>query len=373
VVRWLAFVDDKRLLTQVGARLILWEVPGCKAVWALEGVAGPPALSPGHKYVAVCTGASCELLDAATGERQGTLGGPGVRAVGAAAFRPDGKQLAALVATTDGRNMLTRWDVSNGQVVGSSPAVVAAAEMSWAGDGHVLVGNQLIDLELGWGLSFYGLPGVGKQASGSPDGRHWFASARQGAETASLAAQTLPDAATKQLAKGLADKSIQPALAPDMTVTVNVQGVAAPEGAEEFRRRAQDAVTQRLQAAGLKVGPGGTLTLSVQYQGPRGTGKTLEYESIGVRKQVTRVPVQAVDCTATLSDGRGTVWEQKGTYTTPEPFGLVQTDDITAHLNKLLWNNVGGFAPSLGLPAVVVRGPGGPQPLPRPVTLAGDP
>jgi WD40 repeat protein len=374
VVRWAAFVDEKRLLVQTGANLVLWELPACKAVWSLGGVSRPPALSPGRKYVAVCAGASFDLLDAATGERQGTLGGPGVRGVGAAGFRPDGKRLAALVSTADGRNVLTQWDATTGEVVNSSPASVAPAELSWAGDGFVLVGTQLLDLQSGWGLAFYGLPGVGKPATAGPDGRHWFAFARQGAEAPVLAAQTLPDAATKQLARGLADKTIQPALAPGMSVTVNVQGGAFPEDPEGTRRRALDTLTQRLQAQGLKVGPGGTLTLTVQYQGPRATGETREYESFGVgRKQVTKVSVQAVDAVATLSDGRGTIWEQKTTYRTPDPFGLIETNDIQGHLNKLLWNNVANFAAGLGVPGVILRGPNGPQPLPRPVTLAADP
>jgi WD40 repeat protein len=369
-IHYAAFVDDKHILTLSGNRLALWAVPSCKAVWWLLGVSGTPVMSPGHKQVAVCAGSSYDLFDIATGDRIGTFGGPAVRGVGSAAFRPDGKQFAATVTTTDGKNLLTRWDATTGAVLGSYPMGVAPGEMSWAGDGHVLINSFLFDLDLGWMVCNYGIAGFGRHAGSGLDGRHWYVVAREDQKPGTLTAQTLPDAFPKELARGIADKSLKAACAPGMTVTVQVQ--AAVPGVPDSQRRNEDMITSRLRAQGFKVGPGGELTLRVQLSGPRGTGETQQYETVGINKTTINVSVQAIDGVATLSDAQGLLWEQKATYKTPDTIGIIQTNDIQATLTKALWDNAANFPGSLGVPSVVVRGPKGVQVLPQPMFLTGD-
>ncbi len=369
-IQYAAFVDEKHILTMSGGRLALWDVPSCKAVWWLIGVAGQPALSPSHKQVAVCAGSSYDLFDVATGDRLGTFGGPGVRMVGSAAFRPDGKQFAATVNTADGKHTLTRWDATTGAVLGTYPMGVAPGEMSWAGDGHVMINSFLFDLDLGWMVCNYGMPGFGRHAGSGPDGRHWYVVAREDQKPGTLTAQTLPDAFPKELARGIADKSIKAACAPGMTVTLQIQ--AAVPGVPDSQRRNEDMITSRLRAQGFKVGPGGELTLRVQLSGPRGTGETQQYETVGINKTTINVPVLAVDGVATLSDAQGTLWEQKTTYKMPDTINIVQTNDIQGLLTKAMWDSASSFPGSLGIPTVVVRGPKGVQVLPQPVLLSGD-
>jgi hypothetical protein len=370
VIQYAGFVDEKRVLTLGGGRLALWDVPACKAVWWLLGVSGPPALSPGHRHVAVCAGSSYDLFEVSTGERVGTLGGPAVRAVSAAAFRPDGKQFAALITTTDGKNLLTRWDIETGKVIGSFPMRSGPVEMSWAGSSHVMTGSFLVDLDLGWTVMNCGIAGHGRHAGCGPDGRHWFTLARDDQKPGFLRAQALPDAKAQALSRGVADKSLTAAMAPGMTVTVQVQN--GPPGEADAARRAQEAISAAMQAQGFKVGPGGALTLTVQYQGPRATGETRQYESIGINKNVVNVSVRAVDGVATLRDGQGVIWEQKATYTTPDTIGAIRTDDIQATLDKQMWDNAAGFLGNIGIPTVVLRGSGGIVVLPIPMQLTGD-
>jgi WD40 repeat protein len=372
VIQYAAFVDEKRVLTLAGKRLILWEVPSCKVIWYLLGVNGLPALSPGHKSVAVCAGSSYDLLDVSSGARLGTLGGPGLLVVGTAAFRPDGKQLAALVSTVEKKNALIRWDVTTGAVIRNSPSAVWKGEMSWAGENHVMIGPVLFDLELGWPVSNYSVAGYGRQANGSPDGRHWYAAAPDKKKPAVLTAQTLPDAASKDLARSVADKTVQVALAPGMKVTPQVS-VNLPHE-KDSQKQSELVIANRLQGYGFEFGPGAALTLSVQLQGPRPTGEMSQYEILNLSKQKTivNVSVKALDGVATIRDSQGVLWELNTTYTTPENDVAFTADDVQGELDKRLWNSAAQFVIHLELPSVVLRGPSGLQVLPRPATLASD-
>jgi WD40 repeat protein len=367
-IRWAMFVDEHRVLTLSGPRLALWDIPSCKVIWFLIGVATPPALSPGHNQLAVFSGSSFDVIDVTRGDKLGTFDAPGIKGIGAAAYRQDGKQLAALMTTTEGKNSLTRWDVSTGKVIDGCAASVLAAEMAWSGENHVLVGDIMFDLELGWPVSHYTV-GWGRQSNRGPDGRHWFTSAANDAKPGVLTAQTLPDAATREFAGEVKNKTLTTVLAPGMTVAVQIQN--GPPGVQDFQRQALEGITNRLRSSGFQVGTGSNLVLTVGYQGPRGTGETRQYETVGINKSTINVTVQAVDGVATLRDTQGVLNEQKQTYQMPDSL-FVQTNDIQGTLTKQMWEQAASFPTGVGLPMVIVRGPKGVQVLPRPVMLAGD-
>ena len=120
-VAWADFLDSKRVLTvNPAGTLILWTVPGCKAIYvARQALVGVPILGPDRKVLAALRGGVLRLLDPATGEPRGdatSTGHDDARGLKAAAFAPDGQELAAVLDGT-----IVRWDLKTGQVVGESP------------------------------------------------------------------------------------------------------------------------------------------------------------------------------------------------------------------------------------------------------------
>lgn len=370
-VRWVGFLDGGKVLTLgTGGKLVLWSVPECKALWS-AAVRDLVALSPGRKLLAAHNGATYEILDAASGDRLGQLGGPRVQNVLAAAFRGDGQELVAVVRADDPAQVLVRWDLKTGKDAPAFPVLAGGTDLSWAVPGFVLYNGTLIDTELKWPLGRYTLSGTGRLATGSPDGRLWFAVGQGPMVPPVLTAQTLPDQATQTLARQIAARTVRPVLAPGMTVAVQVN-VQAPRNADALRQRVFDGLAGRLKMNGLKVAAGaGDLRLVVQMGPERPTGQTMQLKELGKGFGTINVPIQEVACRAVLTDSRGTpVWEQKQQFRTPDFFGVLRTDDPVADLDNALWNNCANWA--LPLPAILVRTPQGLEALPRIVPLKGD-
>jgi hypothetical protein len=373
-VRWVGFVDPGRVLTLNGAgRLVLWEVPACKAVWATNSCRDLPALSAGCKQLLLPTGASLELLDVLTGDRLGTLSGGAAGSLQVAAFRLDGKELAGVVRTGQGTS-LVRWDLATGQSLGEFACPqMPNSNLHWCGTDGVMYGHVYLDLKLKWALCNYTLPGPGVHAGRSPDGRHWFVAGRTVDAAPTLSAQTLPDPSARQLAQQVAGGAVKPVVAPGMSLAVRVDGATSPKEGEAFRKRIVDGLTSRLTGMGFKVEPAAPLTLTVTIQPERATGEVRHFQTLGGGpKQKIDVNVMEVACQTTLTDAGGLLWEQKQAIRTPDPFGIVRTDDIQAKLSADLWNNVAGWASSALVPSYVLRTPAGVQTLPKTVGLSGD-
>jgi hypothetical protein len=371
-VRWVAMLSTAHVLTlSAGGKLVLWSLPECKAVYAISGLRGAVALSPGRKTLAAFNGATYEVLDAATGERKGQLGGA-VLAVHAAGFRGDGQELAAVVQT-DQPSQLLRWDLKTGKAQAPLPCPVAS-DVVWFGPSAVVIGMTLIDTQTGWALSQLAMGGPGRSATGSPDGRLWFAFSQNANDQAVLTAQTIPDPASRELAGQIAAKTVTRVLGPGMSVAMKID-VPAPRKADEYRKRITDNLTARFRGAGLTVAAGAAdLRLQVQLGPERDTGRIMEWKTIGARGRTYRVPIKEVACRAELTDNAGTtLWQQQNTLQTPEPIGgIVHTDDPLAYFIEMLWNNCANWGAGLGLPSVLVRTAKGIEPLPRTVFLKGD-
>ena len=379
VIRWLGFLDAQRLLTlNAAGKLILWQVPECRAVWALDGCRAAPAVSAGRKYLAVFNGPTIELLDAA-GERQGTLAGLGIHGIFASAFRADGKEFAAVIQSVEGGTTLARWKTTTGESLGEFPIPIVSndvyrTELKWCGTDFLMLQNNLIDPNLKWMTVTGNISGTGRHATGSPDGRHWFAASTRPDAPPILAGQTFPDDVSKALAQGVAAKTIQPVLSPGTTVSVRVAG-AGPAGDPEFHKRIAANLTKKLQAHGLKVADQAPATFVVTFQPERDTGKKITFRMIGAfpRKPDTIVPILEVACEANLTDGGGgAIWERKFTIRTPEPFGIVRSDDVAATLSKQMWQHCQNWGSSVAMPASMVRTSTGVESLPKPVLLTGD-
>jgi WD40 repeat protein len=373
-VQWAAFVDPGRVLVQSAAgKLTLWTVPDCQAVWSMDNVRFGVALSPTRKYLAAHTGATYELFDPASGERKGQFEAGDVLAVDRAAFRADGKALAAAVRTDHG-NHLRRWDLQTGKALeGSVPGWGAMNDMLWCGNDHVLAGGILFDFKAGMLLVTYMLPGTGRIAADSPDGRTWYVFGRRPEDPLVLTAQTLPDAKAKKLTADMAGGAATVLLAPGKRVALQLEGGAGADPG--VLQRATTTAKTMLQTRGLQVAEGGADVRLVVHLGPaRNTGRVNEYQSIGVGgRGNVKVPVMEVPLRAILSDSKGTqLWSHENKMETPDPFGIIRTDDLPKYLSDMLWNNCANWPGSLPLPSVLVRVGGKVESLPQGVTLTGD-
>ena len=161
-VRWFAFLDAKHLLTLGGVgKLTLWEIPEMQALYSISFVRDVPALSWRRKYLAAFNGSNFEVLEAATGERVGQLFHPNARGVHAAAYRRDGRELAAVLTTAEGFR-LVRWDAVTGTVKDDFPLPPGGNDLQWCGPDSILYGATLFDLKLKWPVAYYTLPGMGR-------------------------------------------------------------------------------------------------------------------------------------------------------------------------------------------------------------------
>ncbi len=378
LVRWVGFLDAKHVLTLNGAgKLVLWDLPDCKAVWSLDGCKQRPVLSAGRKYLAAFTSASIDLFDAA-GEGQGSFQGQDFANVWASAFKPDGKEFAAVVQKTEGGTALVRWDAASGAALGEFPIQMVSndvyhTELRWCGPDQLMHQTQLIDLKLKMVPFLYNIPGKGKPANGSPDGRYWYAVAARDDTQATLTNQTFPDAAGKALAADVAAKRITPLLSPGMSVSVRIEG-AAPSSIPDFQKTITTNLERSLKASGMVVDGKGKMTLIVTFAPEKATGKSQVYHTIGRGTGNITVNEQLVEAQTVLKDQAGQVLlERKQSFKTPQPHFVNNrnNEDLNTYLGRLLWQNCQQWANSMGVLSSMVRTPSGVQSLPQPVTLTG--
>ncbi len=388
-VSWVGFADARHLLTlNAAGKLTLWDVPECRAIYTVPVGRTAPAFSPGRKYVAVATATGLDVLVAATGARAGQF----ADATGAAlamAYRQDGREVAALMRGPGTEQTVRRWDATTGASTAEFPTFASGTDLQWAGTDHLLVGQgqhlgpTLIDCALKWVVARYQVPGRGRHTATSPDGRHWFASSRGLNQPYALTAQTLPDAVSRQFARGIAAGQVQLVLAPGMSLAVRAEGAAPPGDSGAFHQAIVARQAGFWQAVGYKVVPqGGDLALTVRVA-QRDTGQTRRYELRkigrpmgGMKPTVVTVNVKEVAVEMALTDRTGGVlWSEKlPPVRTPNTVGVVETDDINAYLERALWASVTGgqSRPQQPPPSAIVRTPAGLEPLPRSVTLTGD-
>src|SRR5207249_1034301 len=126
-----------------------------------------------------------------------------------AAFRNDGKAIAAVLRRSDFGILLAQWDLKVDAVPSSFAIRQQSRDVQWCGNDYLLVGQMLFDLKLKLPLVTCIAPS-GKIMADTPDGRCWFRHAKSANDPVLLAAQTLPDAAARKLASDIADKTAQP-------------------------------------------------------------------------------------------------------------------------------------------------------------------
>jgi hypothetical protein len=358
-VVWADFGDAGHAWTMsIGGKLVLWALPGCKALATLDATRGTPALSPGGKYVAIGAGNGIDILDALTGEARGRLDLPaGVMSPSSLslAWRQDGKELAGVMTTSDGtsfRPVVARWDLTTGKEAGHFALRRASGlqTVRYCSADHLLLGgSNLLDLNAKQIFLSY----AGMIATGTPDGKAWFTV--RGTDGYLLVASTLPDRNGRTLTAQL--KAAAPLITLGTTVAIQVEANGTVADLPRIREGITDIATRQVKANGLEPAANGQLRLVLQVQ-ESGTGDSLELEIFGARREKIRVPVKKLTCVATLTDSRGggVLWTNKQEQTTRSLVGLrTIRGDPAESLLRGLWEFPATWAGGLPLPGEVVR------------------
>ncbi|MDR3635897.1 MAG: hypothetical protein P4L84_18990 [Isosphaeraceae bacterium] len=366
-VVWADFLSAGRVLTvNAAGTLILWSLPACKAEYVAEqAVQGVPVLSHGRKSLAVIRGASLRFLDPATGSPQGDAPASGHqtdRGLIAAAFRPDGKELAAVLDAS-----IVRWDLATGQVVGEAPCPVPnAMSLQYAGKGHVLIdGKALFDLGEKRAVWYYQ---GGLHSSASPDGAHWIAAGPiTGAAT--LRGIELPDKTIARAEEAAADPKTKSMLRAGVSVGIQVTA-NPPRDANGFRAEVVKGLSGRLQEIGAQVAEGQPIQIVASFQ-EKDTGQTIELRQLGSNAPnvpVRHIPARNVEWSLAVADGQGepVVFARdaigvRGFSITHLPPG---ESDVEGYLRQQQWRQAAAQAIARGLPYFMARRPGGAVILP---------
>jgi len=195
-----AFIDGDRILTHNGDQLVLWSIRGRRAVWAIGGAAGTPALGPTRKLIVVPVRRALRVLRSEDRAQRGDLPVPldGNLTLHSAAFSPDGKRMAALVAAGSTVRLL-EWELATGKTTRSF-ATGASGPLNYAGDRHLLAGGDLTDLDRERRVLAYR---ARQHLPGGPAGLHWYLATHD--SSSRLAAVRLPRLADLDLGEGNGD------------------------------------------------------------------------------------------------------------------------------------------------------------------------
>jgi hypothetical protein len=289
------FIDaDHVVCVNFPNKLSVWNVPEARAIWTIDLANGSePVVSPGGKYLVAAVGDRICLFDALTGKTAGCLQDvPG--AIGTLSFRPDGGQCAVVSP-----QRVVVWDLQTGKVYRdiSLSRTVPTGSVDWLYGGYLLCGgSSLVDLERRIVIWKYlsdplrGEPG----GWGEYGGQFWYALQAVASQGRALYPAVLPHEDVRRVAAGLDPEQLL-AVRPGATFTldVRVQGDAAEQ------QQVQQALTARLQAAGMTVGQGAALVLQATTEtgksremSYRAFGRPLgEAEKVTITEQISRLKI----------------------------------------------------------------------------------
>ena len=289
------FIDaDHVVCVNFPNKLSVWNVPEARAIWTIELANGSePVVSPGGKYVAAAVGDRICLFDALTGKTAGCLQNvPG--AIGTLSFRPDGGQCAVVSP-----QRVVVWDLQTGKVYRdiAFSNYVPTGSVDWLYGGYLLCGgSSLIDLERRIVIWKYLSDSAGGEPGGWGEfgGQFWYALQAKGSQGRALYPAVLPHDDVRRVAAGLDPEqllAVRPGAA--FTLDVRVQGDAAEQ------QQVQQALTARLQAAGMTVGQGAALVLQATTEtgksremSYRAFGRPLgEAEKVTITEQISRLKI----------------------------------------------------------------------------------
>jgi len=345
---WAAFVDaDHVACVTFPGKLTVWKVSEGRAIWSMElSTSGSPAISPGGKYLAAAVADGVVVLDALTGDTLGRLPGSGDPGR-ALSFRPDGAQLAALAP-----QRLVVWDLGSGEIYRdiAFSTKIPATSIDWLFGGHLLAGGgTLIDLERRLELWRYSSGSVRDAAAcGELGGWFWHVHRENASNRHSLHAAVIPHEDALRAAAGI-DPEQALVIRPGSTFSLDIR----VQGQPAEQQQVQQALADRLAAAGMTVASGAPLVLQATTE----TGQTREisYRSFGrldrtpekasVTEQISRVRI--------LENGR-TLWESVVTSGAPMALQIKEGQTVQEALAEYQKPSLGFFR-EVSLPVYLAR------------------
>ncbi len=306
---WADFLANDRILTMdAEGTLALWELPEVKPITIAEKIGqGVPVLSPGRATLAVFGGGLARFLDPTTAQVQGLTplpSGDG-SGVSAAAFRPDGAELAAVSGGT-----LVRVNLAQkGEVVQEIPLPLTrkCTRLVYVGEGHLMLDDHwLFDIEHQRIIWVYR---NGMASPTSPDGAYWTITSPQLLGTGILRAIETPDKEIRLLEPVAFAAGSKGLLHRGGTVAIQVDG-GPPRQADEFKKKLIDGLAQRLTLMGMTVADQAPVKLVVKLSERALPGATIELHltKLGGGKAETEkrsIPARVVDWEIALVDPTG--------------------------------------------------------------------
>ena len=384
-----AFIDANHLATvNAGNKLVMWELPQCKAIYGIENAA-LPSLTQGTRYLTFADTKTYDFRDALTGKSCGSIQIEDGQGISSVAFHPNGERLAILL---DDRGSLYLLDVDlkTGQAAEPIPvppdtgpvhpdaqadyvfalnrmqmqnerlargwtrgnrALAATMPMHWCGDDHVLLNNyRLFDVKQKLIVWQYLLP-VGAHISNSTDGRHWYVTTKsiKGSGPPFLVAQSMPD---KLAMKETAGKSLEPKylLSPGASVGLQLK-LLNPPNKPMFQEEVKQAVLKSLAENKVTVSDSEPLKLTLFME--QRTGQSMQYRSRNTGA-VQQVQQQFVLCAAFLEKGGAKHWEVS-TETSNNMWSVEYRSDqsLAATLAEGMWSVPSTYFQTLAFPRYI--------------------
>lgn len=347
-VKWGAFVDGQRALTVSNkGKLALWDVDSAKAIYSLD-IQGDtkPGLSPDRKFLAFTTGKEMGILDIDAGEVRGLKPTTGNTAFAVLSFSPSGKKFA--IALMD---KVLAFDTATGEPSAEMLAagVVVNGAALWTDEDNVLVGNQYL-LDLTNQVKVWHYQGVERATQVGPITLLLADSGPLG-PGAVVPAQLPHPAAKSALSRAMADPDFV-VLKPGSTVRINVDQIS-----DAGKRSAVvDALTAKLSAIGVKVGPGAALELVASTE--VGKQRDISYRTFGPGRSIQNYKVQEYISRVKFVYQGKTAWESS-TYNIPHMVMLRNGQTMEQYLREQEKPNFDFFS-RVELPKILTRPTGTP-------------
>jgi WD40 repeat protein len=368
-VTWAGFVDANRVLTlgECG-KLILWEVPSCKAIYVLEGCKGIPTLSPQREVLAVAVDQNIQLRNSETGEALGQLPAADFTDLTGMCFRSDGEQLLAMGKAKQGYR-LQSWELKRGearQSVVLTTLDLIHPNLNWCSPDTVLVGSILVDLESKLPLIHYNTNSSGA-ISASKNEHIWSVVTKSPTEPAKLRRHVFPDAMATAIKRQLARREVVPLTPPGSSIAVRVGGAGTPQMHTDVKRT----MSEYLTTSSFTVADNAPLILQITFQPEQPTGRTTTYvPRDGKGGGNIQVSINQIVVAGQLSDARGLIfWSDQRKVETGAPSSIFTMSSIQEELSKQLWQSAASAGRGLLPPFGLVRTARGIDQLPQTMPL----
>ncbi len=339
-------LDDNRLLT-FGRKAILWDIDAASPKYSYQ-IAGPAAISPNHKYVAVTSQDAIWIVGIDAADVLGKIESRN-HSIGGMAFSPNGKSLAGFNSQS---GEIRVWDLTNGDLIRQMYSPIGAgSSIDWVGDKYLIINQQcLMDVELGSNVWDYQIPSGSSMVS-SGAGRFWIVT-KDKITPIRLAPQEL-DRLTDKF-----DPDELLILKPGAVVAIEIE---LPFSQAE-KQAIRDLLCKQLEDKGVTVDDSAGLKLIAKVKkGQRQSSEMTSFtDPLGIRG-TEKIGYTPNTSTIALQRGEAVLWQKSRTDTVTGILTLKENESAQQAANRVCKPKP-GFFKTIELPAYLAALPGD-QPL----------